>query len=286
MTSDILYHYCSNHSFLSIVKAREVALSELTLSNDVMEGKWVRQVFSEVCAGDDVLSKHQEKLLANMDFFCSLPRALGFCLSEEGDLLSQWRGYADNGSGISIGFNKDYLDKLWLLNKGGGLRQVIYDKKAQRSGLDAAVEEMKKQIGLGAFKDQVGGLLLQPSKEDVAQYVKASSDLWMSFLAILPLVYTFKNPAFREEREWRLMHYPMNDNGQFATDALASLEFRAAQDRVIPVKNVSLDEARIPIISRVILGPKNITPESLISSVLAKFGFTGVDVMRSDATYR
>ena len=30
---------------------------------------------------------------------------LGFCLSEEGDLLGQWRGYADNAAGYSIGFS-------------------------------------------------------------------------------------------------------------------------------------------------------------------------------------
>lgn len=27
------------------------------------------------------------------------------CLSEEGDLLSQWRGYADDGRGMCLGFN-------------------------------------------------------------------------------------------------------------------------------------------------------------------------------------
>lgn len=29
----------------------------------------------------------------------------GICLSEEGDLLSQWCAYFENGAGVSIGFN-------------------------------------------------------------------------------------------------------------------------------------------------------------------------------------
>ena len=32
-----------------------------------------------------------------------------FCLSEEGDLLSQWRGYGDDGRGFSIGFDEIIL---------------------------------------------------------------------------------------------------------------------------------------------------------------------------------
>ena len=37
-----LYHYCSNDTFLSILRNSELWLSELTLSNDSMEGIWVR----------------------------------------------------------------------------------------------------------------------------------------------------------------------------------------------------------------------------------------------------
>lgn len=31
------------------------------------------------------------------------------CFCEEGDKLSQWRGYADNGRGVSIGFSEQEL---------------------------------------------------------------------------------------------------------------------------------------------------------------------------------
>ncbi len=43
--------------------------------------------------------------------------ALGVCFSEERDLLSQWRGYADNGSGFSITFDKGKLEKAIRKNK-------------------------------------------------------------------------------------------------------------------------------------------------------------------------
>jgi hypothetical protein len=88
---------------------------------------------------------------------------LGFCLSATGDLLSQWRGYANNASGISIGFSKKYLEELSkeLGNKGPDftikepgftLQQVKYDLKAQKEMIRPTYEKIKELIDEGAFK--------------------------------------------------------------------------------------------------------------------------------------
>ena len=37
---------------------------------------------------------------------------LGACFSESEDQLSQWRGYAQNGKGLAIGFDKEILETL------------------------------------------------------------------------------------------------------------------------------------------------------------------------------
>jgi hypothetical protein len=42
-TPDILYHYCSNATFLSIIESNTIRLSDLSLSNDSQEGRWGRQ---------------------------------------------------------------------------------------------------------------------------------------------------------------------------------------------------------------------------------------------------
>jgi hypothetical protein len=68
--------------------------------------------------------------------------AVGFCLSEEGDLLSQWRGYADDGCGVAIGFESSFFSDLTEMTpdraKGFDLLfvQVCYDPKEQRKLLD------------------------------------------------------------------------------------------------------------------------------------------------------
>src|SRR6202035_5793546 len=107
-----LYHYCSNASFLSIVSTKEIWAFDFSLSNDLLEGKWIREVFSQYCVEKKVSTRDQLTLLQHFDGLMSLSGGAGFCMSEEGDLLSQWRAYADDGIGISIGFNKDYFDAL------------------------------------------------------------------------------------------------------------------------------------------------------------------------------
>lgn len=93
-----------------------------------------------------------------------------FCLSEEGDLLSQWRAYSDNGYGISIGFNAEFLfdfsffvDKYCLV-----LKKVSYSEQEMQNNFPqnlSLVELAKPQFGAPFFK----------------------------------------NPSFIEEKEWRLV---------------------------------------------------------------------------------
>lgn len=39
--------------------------------------------------------------------------AYGFCLSVKRDMLSQWRGYADDGMGFAIGFKKEAIEAVF-----------------------------------------------------------------------------------------------------------------------------------------------------------------------------
>lgn len=52
------------------------------------------------------------------------------CFSREGDLLSQWRAYADDGAGFSVGFTSS-----WLNRKHGNcpmkLLEAEYDEDRQ-----------------------------------------------------------------------------------------------------------------------------------------------------------
>ena len=128
-----LYHYCSTETFHSIVKNRSIWLSSLTQSNDSKEGAVILEILIELANEADLTLAAQGRLESALrggfDFF----DGLGFCLSEEGDLLSQWRGYANDGTGVSIGFNREYLVALGAKlreseGRSFGLKKLIYDR--------------------------------------------------------------------------------------------------------------------------------------------------------------
>lgn len=216
----ILYHYCSNASFLSIIENRELRASEYSLSNDRLEGKWFRKVFEDFC-DDRGLSASQLQVVLRM--YDALFRNYGFagvCLSEDGDVLSQWRAYSDNGAGVSIGFDSaGFYEEPVPPNPPAlpPLSKVIYDVKTQRQIVAPNVAQiveffkthktiktdklfawMEKSV-LEATKS--GGV--GPPDEATAKQMKDIEVLYYSVLTFLPLLYNFKNPAFQEKREWR-----------------------------------------------------------------------------------
>ncbi len=135
MIPDLLYHYCSSDTFIKIVSSATVRLSALSLSNDSMEGKWTQQVFVEACK-DTTTGRTLQVFLEASEKLPELYGGLGLCLSEKGDRLSQWRGYADDGHGFCIGFRAQRLQWLSHSMEFDGqpceLVKVEYDRAIQR----------------------------------------------------------------------------------------------------------------------------------------------------------
>src|ERR1022692_3736988 len=113
---EILYHYCSTASFHAIVQSHSLWLSSLSLSNDTMEGKLVASTIARLAERESLDQDHVRSLQHGIRFIEENIDGLGFCLSEEGDLLSQWRGYAENATGVAIGFSTEYLNLLTAAN--------------------------------------------------------------------------------------------------------------------------------------------------------------------------
>lgn len=104
---EYIYHYCSPSTFLSIIKHKELWLTSLTQSNDSAEGDWMLEAwlksFDRNCSSQKMRARGARLLVNSTRRDLSV---LGTCFSEEGDLLSQWRGYAADGAGFSIAFKR------------------------------------------------------------------------------------------------------------------------------------------------------------------------------------
>jgi len=286
-----LYHYCSNASFVGIVKSRSIWLSELTLSSDYLEGKWIRKVFRKICEDLDTSDPIIDQLLDQLDLTINLWRGLGFCMSARPDVLSQWRGYAEDGTGVSIGFPKDYLtqikDKLW---EGGvfgiiELSEIMYNVEKQKEKILPFVKFTMDCVERGAF-DRGGGTIITGDEpmDKKERREKARNDLIDVWAKLFPLLFSLKNPAFEEELESRLItlvHQTRADGGD-----LTRLQTRARGNHIVPYLELPLLEIELVAIDEVWLGPGNTTPEIIVKAFMAKHGFPNVKVRQSSASYR
>lgn len=279
----ILYHYCSTDSFLKIIQGGEIWACETSLANDTMEGKWVHRLALEYGKAQNLSAESKGDYLRQFDSYTDDIKALALCLSEQGDMLSQWRGYASDAAGISIGFSKSSLSKLGE-KKGASwdLCKVEYNKKKQLKLVGPFFDKIIKALQNGASEADFRSWVKsgpKPSKKDDAGFDMMLAMVMLSF----QFMHTFKNPAFKEEKEWRLIKSIPRAK---SLKSYKTLKFHSKVDRIIPYLPVKLHDLGPSCIQRVILGPRNITPEHIIQGMLDSFGFIGVPVERSIATYR
>ena len=285
----VLYHYCSNAAFHSIVENRSIWLSALSLSSDTMEGKLVTDVIAQMAKSDGLDQANIQRLKESVSLLEQIMEGLGFCLSEEGDLLSQWRGYADDASGVSIGFSKKYLEKLSedSLNpqkSGFTLKKVEYEYESQKKRIQATYDKIKDYIKQGAYKPLRYQTILgfKTDKEIEAEnkvIKKAFCDLSLTILPLIFELFLLKTKAFQEEQEWRLIS-PLS---KISDDECC---FQSFPDKIVPYRKFSLSNLEENSIVKVILGSKNNTPEYVIDRLLNQNNFDNVNVIRSESSYR
>lgn len=264
-----LYHYCSTSSFASILSSKTIRLSSLIMANDTMEGKLVAETICRLAEQDGLAPEIAGTMKESIAISGEGWHGLGFCLSEEGDLLSQWRGYAADGTGFSIGFSKKYLLSLSAHHSDTKeffvLQQVEYEKE-------------KQELIIRPTFDKVVNLLnKKPESQTLPLYI-TNEGAYLHLFALLPKLYCFKTDYFKEELEWRLINLALSDD--------VACDYYSASNRIVPYKSYLFEKLDLEPIVEVIIGPKNLTPVEVVENFLAKSGFSGVKVVRSGGTYR
>jgi len=275
---DILYHYCSNDSLLSIVTSKTLLLTAVTAANDYEETQRTRPfLLSEIAKYDSEPEKDQlSKLQQLFDINNTIPFIASF--SENPDQLSQWRGYADDATGVSIGFNMRCFglqQRLPLTHVSAsqtiGVEKVIYDDANQRDIVGHLVTEYLKSAKVPV-----------PDLDNVA----IATAIQLRQFSLI-----FKNPGFREEAEWRIVHTPIlggpPSGALNLVGAAGPRKSRMKRQQIvtsIPLDLKKTDETE-PL-ARVFLGPRNPTHLFDLANLFHEHGFVSVDVRRSSITYR
>ena len=285
----ILYHYCSNLAFHSIMMQKCIRLSLLSLSNDSKEGQHFLDVAHRLLPDDKPFKSEVLKQLQSINAIIS---AIGFCLSADGDVLSQWRGYADNAQGVAIGFDSEAL-KLSAQQESGEplvirLAPVAYKDDFLVKHMMPVLQPIFELYESGKLAPPRTGTLLTPiteeeSEKETERYKKANGELFLMLMKMANFAYAVKSPFFSEEKEWRILSFIVRSDEVLV---LPDAQFQPTSDKIKPFRNFPLKGFTPAIVKELILGPRNETPDEVMRLFLNSQGFEHVNIRRSNGSYR
>ena len=271
-----VYHYCSMESFVSIVKNAELWLSRVDYTNDKYEMKYVNKCVCDIAeelAKDGSISEKQKNnylsLYSDDDWY---DKPFIGCFSERGDILSQWRLYADDAKGVSIGFSVNALVSLNAIEESLSIVQPGYVRYKVEYVDDVKQDCIKKEL-IERSKEFNGDRI---TINDVIRFKQNDYG---------------KSDHFKYEEEYRILYQPKQVKLDSTKMRLIAgedfyrdprLDYRACNGKLVPYWKMPINGC----IAEVILGTKcNANPADL-QWFLYKYGFGEIDVKRSKAPYQ
>lgn len=247
-----LYHYTSLQGLHDILTGKNIWATHIHYFNDRSEFTHAIELTEEILVrisasnAYDLSTTHIIKSIAKAFHVLandiSRTSNIGIYVtsfSENGDLLSQWRGYCNSGAGCSIGIDGSLLLDIADSNDCN-IVKCNYARNDQKLVLQQYIERMLDSYSFGTMTaplsyDEIDGM---------------ASDIYGLVAKIAP---HYKDAAFEEENEWRLVPR------KFRND-LGEVDFRVGKSSLIPYIKYNLniirghDYGHVPV-KEVIIGP-------------------------------
>ncbi len=313
----ILYHYCSTQKMYGIMSRRQLRMSDITKSNDydevymffpsiiyAMRDVYYKNSFPFEFAGETDERGMEILFRLAYDYFKIEFDKGGvtnfvICFCEEGDKLSQWRGYADNGRGVSIGFSErelaQYSEKYKDIITMGKVKYKTVEEINDIiiSKADNLLDELKN-----LRKWIIDNLHCDDSKQEEYMIFFFIQMLNMVFMDSLQ----YKNVSFQEENEWRMFFkYPImkkteliygeESNKSVLFDEMVEvmknkIDFNILNDDIVPYFPLELSDISEKPIKEVISGPNNHILLKDFQLLCGKYKYNDVAFRYSKISYR
>ena len=278
---EILYHYCSVEGFFNIINNATIWLSDVSKSNDYQECILCRDMIDErikKIMEEDARylgawkwgAEHRLRLNKELRTYC-------VCFSENCDQLSQWRGYANDGRGLAIGFDKKLLSELANADEYIiAFDSIIYDKEEQERYIQELVEDNLKKL---EYKS-IGHVALE---------------LNTNYRLKFPFI---KHSSFEEEKEWRIVISSRPGAQQLKISKnydFSEVRYRVSNEKLVSYIEMSFSKIRKELIREIWIGPKSEVEIDDIVNFLNTCGYyEGVAynsvepilIKKSDSSYR
>jgi hypothetical protein len=241
-----LYHYTNLNGLIGIIENSEIWLSNMYFLNDKNEFelglRFVIEQLEAYKGGFSVLKPTKyfiEALEKAIDFIKEKDSPYILSMTTNNDLLSQWRGYTNNGVGVNIGFSNNFFEENKLK-----VYKCIYEVEKQKEIVNHILtQSIFMFIGIadsqGIFKDSEK---IELSKYDNAVSIagKYFIDRTMFFCSLI------KDKSFVEEDEWRLLLF----------DDKSEINFLNKGNYFKPYKKIKIDNLN-DTINEVMMGPNS-----------------------------
>jgi hypothetical protein len=283
---DLIYHYCDANALLGIFLSKSVWATGTRNLNDKTElVSLMRNLpehlkrFPETPAMQVLRERGETLVKMNAHILSS---AIGMeqfvaCFSADGDVLSQWRGYGDDGRGFAIGFAPSELAVLQgVAIVNGDIREMMYGPEGERALVDPLIKGLIERVE--PFVDILDTTGWEP---EGAASLTAREWLGLRFNECLAeLTFESKHASFREEREWRIYA----QKGQ--------VQFRVTPRGIVPYRQVDMRAvtSKLMPIKRIIMGPRldylDTTRALMYLADEHGYGHSGIDLDHSKCPYR
>lgn len=276
-----LYHYTDATGLLGIVTSGTVWATHYAYLNDASEFKYavgvMKDVLTKATADADpdswkgrfrqVIAQDNNSSLYSNDWAQDTDeQQFVACFSEVGDGLSQWRGYGKSIGGYSLGFQ---FSDLHAIEKRINDSQA--GKELSRASPDISAEFLPCRYG----QEEQMALIAEGFERalrhcETTRYPVDDSSLTALLGAIVRSVSSsFKDPAFEDEHEWRLVvrvWSPGSGSVRFGEtrerteddmrmDQIAAVHFRKGEYSLVPYVVVPVAPDAALSLSHVVVGP-------------------------------
>ncbi len=278
MANKLFGHYTSQAGLMGILSTETIWATNIRFLNDEHEFQDALNLIEEIVKRSKMTPDHRDydvykafidrvnkKLKTLYDYITE--SIFTFSLSQETDLLSQWRGYCPQNNGYCVVFDIDRLfEQIQAALASVHLVECVYEK-------DRKEKKLKKL--LNAYWGEY--LALETDKQRLKTIDEFADEVML-------LASHFKHPSFSEEKEKRIVvfseHVPDGDH-----------KFREGRFSIIPY--IELPAPR-ELIKKIVIGPtsnKNLSKRAVEMFLEKAFGFPpslfgDLDVEFSKTPYR
>jgi hypothetical protein len=227
-----LFHFTDTTGFIGVLGGHALWASHAQELNDSSEIAYGLAKAAEVLRNNQIQTttlpctdvvhfldrKHSGSVLMEFDVFI-----VSFCARI--DRAMHWLHYGRSGMGIAIGFDTSALQQNPF-----DLFPVLYDDREQETLLGRIVQRV--DMNLTERLPSVDAAE-RPALVEVAARI-AADFIWL-------ISARFKNPAFSEEEEWRLITFSIKVDRGRIPGTLLPPHFRAVGGRIVPYVKVNYE---------------------------------------------